>query len=583
MPNFEASGSRSQELGPGYNNEDSDLLHMEQRREKIIIFENDATTRARLNQALAEAGYDTVAVASIAEAMEAARDSADLLLLDANACSPTAQEVIASAHGAEATDGIRVVLLVGSTAAERTSAVDIGADDAISRPWDPSELVARVRTQLRVRRQEQELRRKTHIAEEGQQIAHTAFEALAVTEKMASEATSLDHRLKMGVAAAFAAVVVMAGIYLLFARSARHETKNMGAVIAQLNGSVIHQRDLAARARALRQHLDSTANPMGKSELQRRARNLKTQMASADSEQFATLRKELAETNARLRRIEDDGSVEALIARNLKSVCLLHVSVAFREKAGGRLLRYAGLDKQGEPVRDSDGKPLLTLEGNGPEVKADIFGSGFLVTRDGLVVTNHHVAQPWWKNDQLGNLTLQGFQPEISEIRAYFPGDPRAFHGEIGQISADADLATIRVDMEDLRRQPLKIDPRKGAAVPGEPIVSMGYATGIAAILARADDATVRRITTASNGNVSQILGALARQDLIRPLITQGHIGDVSTEKIVFDAQTTSGGSGGPLLNDDGRVIGVTYAILRGFGGSNLGIPIRLAEPLIAH
>lgn len=556
---------------------------MEQRREKIIILENDATTRTRLSQALGEAGYDTVTVASIAEAMEVARDSADLLLLNAGACSPTAQEVIASVHGSEATDGIRILLLVGPTAADRAAALDIGADDVISRPWDSSELVAHVRTQLRVRRQGQELRRKTRIAEEGQQIAHTAFEALAVTEKMASEATSLDRRLKVGVAAAFAAVAVMAGIYLLFARSARHQTKNMDAVIAQLNGSVIHQRDLAARARVLRQHLDSRGSSMGKSELQKRAKDLKTQMATADSAEFATLRKELADTNARLRRIEDDGSVETLIARNLRSVCLLHVSVAFREKASGRLLRYAGLDKQGDPIRDSDGKPVLTLEGSGPEVSADIFGSGFLVTRDGLVVTNHHVAQPWWKNDQLGNLTLQGFQPEISKIRAYFPGDPRAFRGEIGQISPDADLATIRVDMEDLRREPLKIDPRKGAAVPGEPIVSMGYATGIAAILARADDATVQKITAESDDDVSEVLGALARQDLIRPLITQGHIGDVSTDKIVFDAQTTSGGSGGPLLNDDGRVIGVTYAVLRGFGGSNLGIPIRLAEPLLAH
>ncbi len=491
--------------------------------------------------------------------------------------------MIASVHGSKVTDGIRVVLLVGATAADRAAALDIGADDAVSRPWDLAELVARVRTQLRVRRQEQELRRKTRIAEEGQEIAHTAFEALAVTEKMAKGATSLDRRLKIGVGVTFAAVVVMVGIYLLFARNAQHQTKDISAVIAQLSGSVIHQGDLAARARALRRQLDSTGGSIGKSQLRRRAQDLKMQMASADSAEFATLRKELAETNARLRRVENDGSVEALIARSLKSICLLHVSVVFRERASGRLLRYAGLDKQGEPVRDSDGKPLLTLEGNGPEVNADIFGSGFLVTREGLVVTNHHVAQPWWKNDQLGDLTLQGFQPEISKIRAYFPGDPRAFRGEIDQISPDADLATIRVDMEDLRREPLKIDPRKSAAVPGEPIVSMGYATGIAAILARADDATVRKITADSNDDVSQILSALARQDLIRPLITQGHIGDVSTDKIVFDAQTTSGGSGGPLLNDNGKVIGVTYAVLRGFGGSNLGIPIRLAEPLLAH
>jgi S1-C subfamily serine protease len=82
---------------------------------------------------------------------------------------------------------------------------------------------------------------------------------------------------------------------------------------------------------------------------------------------------------------------------------------------------------------------------------------------------------------------------------------------------------------------------------------------------------------------VGQILDELARRSLIRPLITQGHIGDVLPDKIVFDAQTTSGGSGGPLFNQQGKVIGVTYAVLKGFGGSNFGIPIRLSQPLLGQ
>jgi serine protease Do len=56
----------------------------------------------------------------------------------------------------------------------------------------------------------------------------------------------------------------------------------------------------------------------------------------------------------------------------------------------------------------------------------------------------------------------------------------------------------------------------------------------------------------------------------------------VLADKIVFDAQTTSGGSGGPLFNQQGKVIGVTVAVLRGFGGSNFGIPIRFSQPLLA-
>jgi S1-C subfamily serine protease len=66
-------------------------------------------------------------------------------------------------------------------------------------------------------------------------------------------------------------------------------------------------------------------------------------------------------------------------------------------------------------------------------------------------------------------------------------------------------------------------------------------------------------------------------------LVTQGHVGDVLEDKIVYDAQTTSGGSGGPLLNREGGVIGVTFAVVKGFGGSNFGVPIRFASPLLKH
>ena len=139
----------------------------------------------------------------------------------------------------------------------------------------------------------------------------------------------------------------------------------------------------------------------------------------------------------------------------------------------------------------------------------------------------------------------------------------------------------MRVDLKDLKRTALTIDPGKGAAVTGEPIVLMGYATGLAAILARTDEDTAQQIMSHGGNDVSQVLDELARRNLIHPLITQGHIGDILPDKIVFDAQTTSGGSGGPLFNKDGKVIGVTFAVLKGFGGSNFGIPIRFSEPLL--
>jgi S1-C subfamily serine protease len=91
----------------------------------------------------------------------------------------------------------------------------------------------------------------------------------------------------------------------------------------------------------------------------------------------------------------------------------------------------------------------------------------------------------------------------------------------------------------------------------------------------------VNEIAKSTAGDPEKVVQELVRRKLIRPLVTQGHIGDVLPDKIVYDAQTTSGGSGGPLINRDGGVIGVTFAVVRGFGGSNFGVPIRYAEPLL--
>src|SRR6266705_6807359 len=73
----------------------------------------------------------------------------------------------------------------------------------------------------------------------------------------------------------------------------------------------------------------------------------------------------------------------------------------------------------------------------------------------------------------------------------------------------------------------------------------------------------------------------LARRNLIRPVTTQGHIGDVLPDKIVYDAQTTSGGSGGPLFNNEGKVIGINFAMVREFGGSNFAIPVGFGKSLL--
>ena len=64
--------------------------------------------------------------------------------------------------------------------------------------------------------------------------------------------------------------------------------------------------------------------------------------------------------------------------------------------------------------------------------------------------------------------------------------------------------------------------------------------------------------------------------------MTQGHLGVVSPDRLVYDAQTTHGGSGGPVFNTSGNVIGVNFAILSDFSGSNFAVPISRAATVVA-
>ncbi len=573
-----ADGITQGELGSSGHNGGRD-----EPRQKLVILSKDAGIREHLKRLFETADYAALAFDHAAEAIEGVRSGADLLLLDTTANGTAIPEILASMRNVSAAERVPIIFLVGEQATERAAALDFGADDVISPSWDSGELLARVRAQLLKQLAERRLRERVRIAEEGQEIAHTAFEALAITEKMTSDAYSLARQLKFGVAAVFTAVIVMIGAYVLLVRSARHQTKNLDAAIAQLAGNAPRRHDLANRARELHQKPGAAPVAAQITELQKQANGLKSRIAVAekDSTEIAILQKQLANTNARLKRIEGNAdAAEHVIASDERSVALLHVSVGFRETASGHWLRYTGLDAQGEPTRDSDGLPSVTVEGNGPEVQSDILGTGFLVGPEGRVVTNRHVAEPFW--DEVGSVSLVGFQPEVFAIRAYFPGDSRAFHAQVQDISKDTDLATIRVDLQDLRPPVLAIDSRNGAAVAGESVILMGYATGLDAILARADEASVQKIADASGGDVSRVLDELARRNLIRPLVTQGHIEDVLPDKILFDAQTTSGGSGGPLFDQEGKVIGVTYAVLRGFAGPSFGIPIRFSQSLLS-
>jgi DNA-binding response OmpR family regulator len=552
--------------------------------EVVLLIAPGEALREKLRHLLETEGY-SITLAETTESAAStlrARDGIQIIILAGGIPEQTIVTFLSALQPIDPADKPRTLLLAAMDSSQRALWLDQGIDDVVSVPWDDSELIARIRAQLRQKRAVGELERRAKNAEESYQVSQTAFQALAVTEKMTRDAFSLERILKIGVGALLGLALIISGIFFVFSHKAAKETRRAYTLISQLERSVQSEQQILESARRLRQDPRNADMIQQKEQLQQQSQELRQKISSsAGNADVAQLQSELQETTQRLAKLEDSSqAAEAVIRAYAPSVCLLHISVAFNEQDSGKRLRYGGIDSDGSPLKDSDGNTVYTTEGRGPEVRADFFGSGFVAGSD-RILTNHHVVQPWWENNELGDAMKQGLQPVIAEMTAYFPNAPSGVPVGITQISQNADLALVHGDLSVLKRPVLKLDSRKDAAISGEALISFGYATGIDAILARAGDETVKEIVKASAGDPKLILEELARRKLIRPLVTQGHVGDVLPDKIVYDAQTTSGGSGGPLLNSQGSVIGVTFAVVKGFGGSNFGVPIRFATPLL--
>jgi S1-C subfamily serine protease len=232
-------------------------------------------------------------------------------------------------------------------------------------------------------------------------------------------------------------------------------------------------------------------------------------------------------------------------------------------------------------VRDETGGPVLDHAGTGPVHLVEYFGTGFLVDRKGLLLTNRHVAEPWWNDSGAQVQVDKGYSPRFTIFRAFFPREPEAFELEVERLDDGMDLALVRFEPRGRRIPVLPLDRSGGGAVAGQPVVVVGYPAGLEAILAKADSAVVKELLASAGTSTERVTEALARKGLIRPSTTQGHIGDITKTDIVFDAPTTQGGSGGPILNRSGEVIAVEYAVLSKFGGNSFGVPIDYALDLL--
>jgi len=473
---------------------------------------------------------------------------------------------------------LKIVMVIQGGALERARALDLGADDVISFPFDDVEFAARIRTQFRERQPEEDLKTMLKYAAQRENLADLAVESLsggAVTKRR----FWLIPAIFVLSAGAAAAALFMA----VSNHRSRKDTLQLRAEIARLNFGLGQQGELFRRADQMRTSLDAQArsDSAARDSLKAKSDDLRKKMAAAPASDSDSLRQELQQTQNRLKLLENEGKIAETIVHSYgPSVCLLHVVVEFLDKQTGKPIQIA-VDSLGKPQVDDQGRVQLDAGGAGPHLQLDVFGTGFLVRRDGRIVTNHHVAEPWWNNDELKELIDRGAAAYVLSYKAYFPGSIEGLSAKVDRISSDADVATLKLEAPaPPHASLLELDQRSDATVTGDPVVLIGYPTGIDGILARAGSDVAHKIAD-NTDNVTHIVSQLASQHLIRPTTTQGHIGDVLQDKIVYDAATTSGGSGGPLFNRSGKVIGVNFAILKDFGGSNLAVPVRYANDLL--
>ena len=542
---------------------------------RILLLNLSPRSAETVNGALAGQGFEVQEQHTLdVEQVESLQ--AEVVVTEASPADLTCCGLIVQLKARETTKAIRILMLVQGGALERARALDLGADDVLSSPFEPAEFAARMRAQFRDRAPAEELRAKLKEAAQREHLAEIAVETLSggvVTRKRAWVLPAIFALCVLTVAATF--------ITSFSYRKTRKETLQLKAEIARLNSGILQQGDLLRRAEQARLALSTSPQSAARATLQAQSDELKKKMAASGGSGDADLRRQLAETQDRLNRIESDGKVAETIVKTYgSSVCLLHVVVEFLDRGTGKPLLIA-VDQLGKPLLDAKGNVELRLEGDGPHLQLDVFGTGFLVRKDGRLLTNHHVAEPWWSNEELKPLIDNGAKAYVLSYMAYFPGKSQGFSAKLDRISAQADVATLQLEGAMPPRATLMdLDERSDASVAGESVVLIGYPTGIEGILARAGPEAAQQIA-ASASNVPQIVSHLAQQNLIRPTTTQGHIGDVLKDKIVYDAATTSGGSGGPLFNHRGKVIGVNFAILNGFGGSNLAVPVRYANELL--
>lgn len=542
---------------------------------RILVFRAAADLSTKLLSELSRAGYDVAAPES-ADVRTVLQREPDLILLRTDVRTLDCCCLLAQLKGNEAAAPVRIILLAEGGPLERSHALDLGADDVLSLPFELVELLARIRAQLREKAPDDRLRAEALDAKSKESEAEAALAAI-----LAQKETGKRRWITLGVLTTL--VLIGVGIAVRNAQVSGKSNATLALQLDNLRSEILTQGQLLQRAQRTREagaeQLSASVSEQLE-ELRAESADLRKQIATSSGPSLSDLDNRLKQTASRIGKLEHESRIAQEIVRDYSnSVCLIYVTVGFRDRRSGARLKFAAIDANGNPRVDDRGNPVVTSVSGTRPVYLHVFGSGFLIDNAGHILTNHHVLEPWWRNDDAIPVPIEAFEPTIESMWAYFPDHETPLAMRVRSLSEDFDLGLASVDLPAEHPVPLTIDPQP--AISGSPVVLLGYPTGVTGILARLDEPTIKRISQTVGDDTQGLVQELGRRRLIRPLVTQGHLGIVSPDRLVYDAQTTSGGSGGPVFNASGKVIGVNFAILTDFAGSNFAVPILRAAKML--
>ena len=172
---------------------------------RILVVDDTAQNRRLMEAVLSPQGYDLLSAASGREALDlVAAEPADLVLLDIVMPEMDGYEVCRTLRADPATQMLPIIMLTSSGDQDKVGAIDAGADDFIARPFDPHELLARVRSLLRIKEYHDTIQA---------QAAELAELNLTLESRVSAQVDELEHlgRLRRFLSPQLADLVVSGG------------------------------------------------------------------------------------------------------------------------------------------------------------------------------------------------------------------------------------------------------------------------------------------------------------------------------------------------------------------------------------